>query len=124
MVPMTLTVSLARRKQELQQGRDALRPSNLVVVAAFDFAVAKVFAEFPPFLNQSCLQSAGIGQRSLAFLGTDIEPDPQFRLSFDLSDSFQDGPITPPDRRRHRHEFAEYAAVAQREVHRNQSPQR
>src|ERR1035441_7412838 len=60
MLPITLTVSLARRKQELQHGRDALRPGNLVVVASFDFAVAKVFAEFPPFLNQSCLQSAGI----------------------------------------------------------------
>src|ERR1019366_8053714 len=111
---IALTASVARREQELQHGRYAVRPGNLVVVAAFDFGVAKAFAEFPSFLDQGCLQSAGIEQRSRAFHGTDVEPDPQFRLSLDLhlSDRFQDGPITPPDRRRHHGELAEHPAIA------------
>src|ERR1022692_1431907 len=43
------TVPASRREQKPQHGRYALRPGNLVVLAAFDFAVAQVFAEFPSF---------------------------------------------------------------------------
>src|SRR5271165_7281362 len=54
----------ARRKQELQHGRDPLSPSPLGMLAVLCLGVSEVFAALPALVDQVPFQRAHVRQRS------------------------------------------------------------
>src|SRR5208337_87494 len=88
---------LARRKQELQHGRDPLSPSPLGMLAVLRLGVSEVFAALPALVDQVPSQRSHVRQRSAPFARADVKIDPQIGFPLDLRYRLEYGSVMPPN---------------------------
>src|ERR1700730_7832588 len=95
-----LYCGLAGRKEKLQEGRDALRPSCYVMLGTENYFKAQIAALAPAFFYQNAAQLLHLVGAAAAFLGADIEPDSRAALQIQASGKIQNPPAIPPYRGR------------------------